>query len=491
MLGQQIECPGCGSTLKTRLSKSRRSSSDADAQRRRKSSKKSRPSASESSSRRRPSRKSSSKASNKRQTGQQKRPTKKQRSKPAAVEDDLLDDGWSDFDDDFVASDNLFADEDAWDDDSNGEDWLDESPANDWDSPATLPSTPGSQAKTKKKTSKNKASSKKKKRSSGGRPVVCVGAGLLAGLGSVAISIGVGFTGIWFLILLSTILSGSMIGGAVRLTAGKTGGWAPGLVALAIAIPAIALGRIGAFYVSPEMAELTDTIDQSPAEIQEQIDRDVAEDGMIKDLIEDQLLYDAQWQTASGVNEDHFYSDAWNDGEWEEGAPYSEWYNETVWEEGRKRWNVMSAERRAQQSESRRLHLLMENGMMDDQSFATLLDLSTSDAGMTERQVRTVEQNTVAERPQDGYIPDVWDEASRRWSEMSEEEQSAEKSTVEVELQQQFEGYGALEGMKVGFKFGVVIVGGLISLFVPFGPIICTFSAMFSAFKLGSGMATG
>jgi hypothetical protein len=39
-------------------------------------------------------------------------------------------------------------------------------------------------------------------------------------------------------------------------------------------------------------------------------------------------------------------------------------------------------------------------------------------------------------------------------------------------------------------RLGLAIFRGLGSLFLPIGPIICTFSAIFTAFKLGSGMAS-
>ena len=158
-----------------------------------------------------------------------------------------------------------------------------------------------------------------------------------------------------------------MIGGAVRLAARDTDGWAPGLFAVAVASPVIVAGRIGAFYVIPEMSEVFGgSEDKSPTQIKEEIDRETSDNGMIAQLIENQLSDDDNWQRGAGVTEDNFYSSAYDEAEWQEldELPYSEQYNETVWSEGKRRWEKVAVETRDELVETRRLDFMLDEGVI-------------------------------------------------------------------------------------------------------------------------------
>jgi len=527
-VGQQVKCPGCGATLRTKVSQRGKSSSGSgrSEQRSKTSSRKVRPAADEvegeSRSRRKQSRRtgSSSKASASAEgrASQKKLSSSKRKRKPAPVEEEFLDDGWDDSIDEFDEYGNAYSKDDA----GAEEDWLDDEYSSsgggqidDWDSPASLPSAP---RKRKKKTTKGK-----KKRSAGakvagvlagGGVMVWGVAGLLAGVVSFALTIAAGLSGVWVLLLLSTIISGSMIGGAIRLAARDTDGWAPGLFAVAIAVPVIVVGRIGAFYVIPEMsAAFGSSEDKSPTEIREETDRETSNEGMIAQLIEAQLLYDNNWLDRAGVAEDDFYSAAYDEADWFEmdKIPYSERYDDTVWSEGKRRWDKIPVEIRDEQVETKRLDFLLNEGLLDDESFAQLLDHRTSDSAMTERLAYSVrsdtewldesrliesslmhyrERNYLKPTAKEREHPKVWTEASKRWLELSEEEQTAKKAKIEGELKLQMEFVKNGDESAKKTRLGLAIILGLGTLFLPFGPIICTFSAIFSAFKLGSGMAS-
>ncbi len=546
-LGGQVQCPGCGTWLATRVAPSggsasdgpaserRRSSGDKPSSRRRKgagtsaSAGASAGASSGSGARRKPSSKSKSARSRpaaaagqnpsakRRSSGT----SKKRRPKPAPVEEEFLDDwGGDDYGYEEVSDDYSDAGDDLYGDDDYGESWLDDGGEADWNSPAALPSTPRKKKKSASSDTGTKKKKKKRKKSAApgfltsGNPLVWVGAGLAAGLVSFIMTVAVGYSDAWILLYLATILSGAIIGGAIRVTAGEMEGWAPGLVALGIAIPVIVVGRVGAFYVSPGMSEVFGEAVETSSESLARIEEETSPEGMIAHLVETEVSGDIAWMRGAGVTYENLYSDAWEDADWDEAndLSYQEQYSEVVWTEAERRWNALDDETRAARVERRRLDLTLSAGMLDDTSFARLVELQTGDVEMTALLVDEVEsdedwlkENSITthqisrhweihsaeSRVQDRSLPKIWEEASRRWAELDDDAKAARRAEIEENMKFQQQAIDDAEQFAGKFRIGAAIIAAFVSLLMPFHPIICTFSSMFLAFKLGAKMASG
>ncbi|MEO2033257.1 MAG: hypothetical protein ABGZ35_14345 [Planctomycetaceae bacterium] len=511
LLGRQIKCPGCATVLMTRANSSDQSDSDSPPGRRQKSPGRSRAAAAKqeptASPRQERSRRASSERAAESSPSKPRRSSASKKAKPAPVpfEDEFSED----IDDTYDDYGDPYPDDDSLDDEELGTGWLDDAEGDGWNAPSELPAPP-----RKKKSSSSSAGTarkKKKARQRTGTPVLggvflWVGAGLIAGLISVALTVAMGFTGIGFPVLLAGIVSGGLIGGTVRATAGTDDGWAPGLVAVAILFPVLVFGGLGAFYFQPSLLGIFGEGDTRTAEeIQQQIERDTSEDGMIANLIENQIDFDQQWQSENKINEDNFYADI----DWEqideESIPYPDQYNEVVWAEGVRRWQETPEAIRKHAMESRRSELKRNEGLLTPEELATLVHAATADDAMTERVARQLQEDAEwiaesrvpeseiwdhaadhasAQDPVSRIHPVVWDAAVRKWEETDEAQKTTMRATVEAKLQ---ETSGELEQK----TFLVVAIGmTLYTLFMPFLYLGCTISAIGLAFKLGSGLAS-
>jgi hypothetical protein len=205
--------------------------------------------------------------------------------------------------------------------------------------------------------------------------------GVLAGAVSIVLATFVGYTRVPFLIGLMALVTGPLVGGAVRFAAGESTGLGPGLLALAIAFVSILGGKVGACYVgftgmfsAEELAKdengQVKTVEQRVAErttepllISEVADKVQDEWLAAGKLTEEQLeAFDAMQESESAWDED--------DEEVVEGVgvidlgdvpgttvtaePTAEtkpWtpdqaYPPEIWQEAQSRWNAMSAEQR-------------------------------------------------------------------------------------------------------------------------------------------------
>ena len=434
--------------------------------------------------------------------------------------------GFDDYGGDYAGYDGAYADYDdgAYDDgaydggeygDGAGDVWPGERP----DNPRGMPQ-PRLPERRKKRRASSEGSGRKQRRvtkskgTTAGGTLTWVGAGLIAGVVSLAITVALGFTGISFLIILSAFLTAGMIGGVIRVTAGSTDGWGPGLVAVAIAVPAIFVGRVGAYYVDPDIAAAFAEDERTPEDIRKQIDSQTSTDGMIAQLVEDELYYDDAWLRQNGITEDNFWSDVWNDEEdaTEFDLPWADQYHPTVWAEGQRRWNELSSAEQQARSEERRLQRLLDEGMMDDESLGRLLALRTTEtamiaalayevgedanwmtaAGITDAQLQEhYEQNYQAASAEQRLHPRIREEASKRWAELSEDDRAARRSVIEQELRDEIRSVGEFQELSGHFRLGAAVVWAIISLFMPFRPIAVTLASVFLAFKLGSGLASG
>lgn len=519
-LGQQIKCPGCGTVLATRMSAESSGSSSSSGkrqQRRRSESSRSVAGSSEASSPRRKSRRSSpAEGASKKRRSSSKRVAKPD---PVPLGDDIIEDDWGDESYD-VGEDALdWGDEsDLYSAEDDGENWLETEQKDDWNAPAPLPAA--QRKKKKKKKSAESAEGKKKKRSdgisglvAGGGVMVWVTAGLIAGVTTFSFTIACGYTGVGILVRLASLASGAVIGGTIRATSGETEGWGPGLVALAIAVPVIVFGRIGAIYVFPNGNDIFGLGSDLALMTQDDVDRETSEDGMIANLVDTELYYDDHWWATNGITEDNFHSRAYeNSGFDDRVVECADRFDEKVWVEGQRRWNELSDEARSSQTEERRLELMMDNGLIDDAEFARIVERDTTDEEMTLRMAFEVEsdeewlkeagvtlgaieahynQHSDAKDPEDRIHPKIWEEASRRWAEMDDDAKDFARSEVEDELMQERQMAGDTgEALNKG-RMGIAVFIGFVSLIYPFRWLFLTLSSMFVAFKIASRMASG
>lgn len=236
---------------------------------------------------------------------------------------------------------------------------------------------PQAESKTRKRKKKRKSNA------SPGNPLVWVGSGLVAGLISIVLTIGVAYTGFPFLILIAGIVGAGLIGGAIRSAAGATEGWGPGLLGVAILLPSIFVGRVGAFYVKPELMGFG-SWDSSPT-TPEQIERYSSEEAMIADVIDDSVAYDHQWLNANGLDEDSLYSEAYWESDEEWLLPFEQQYDPVVWAEGRQRWEKLPESERTERMESTRKEMKRDAGLLSQDEMQQLAAEATSDIKMKER----------------------------------------------------------------------------------------------------------
>ena len=205
--------------------------------------------------------------------------------------------------------------------------------------------------KKKKKKSKGKSRSKNSTGGSFQESIHRLGfvgwalCGCSAGLIGIFITTLVGYTDILILIGIMALITGSMVGTAIRFAANPTQGWGPGLTSVAIAFAAIMLGKVGAFYVwSGEMVD-------DEVTMEDEIAMYTSESGLIAPIADE---VHAEWEESGKITEEQmevFYGEHIEDYEdYEMGADYdhSADYLPEVWAEATKRWQAKSDEEKEQ-----------------------------------------------------------------------------------------------------------------------------------------------
>ena len=277
---------------------------------------------------------------------------KKKKRTPKPAQDDFYDDGvydeveYDDFDDDPVDD---FGFDDGYED---------------YGAPQSLPT----RKKKKKKAKKGKRSS-----SSGGSSlqnsiqalgfigwILC---GSAAGLIGVVLTTLTGYTNIWFLIAAMALVTGSLVGGAVRFVAGDAQGWGPGLVAAVIALTAIMGGKVGAFYVS------SDPFGEDEWTVEDEIEEATTEGAMISAIAYE---VNTEWLASGKITnaqmEDHgrrlmedFELDLDDlDTDEEEIEDYSYGFLPEVWAEAKNRWDSQTPQETEEALEARREEIRQE-----------------------------------------------------------------------------------------------------------------------------------
>lgn len=468
LLGRQVKCPRCSAVLTTRTPAESKSPTSSGGSRRRKSA----------SSEGRRATSSSQRSGN--------------RSAPKRSPD--LDPFHDDLEESLLEEEG---------DDNN---WLDGIDDDDYGGEMELPGSrpPQKKRKRKKKSPQPQPKAGKKKRRTNaapGNPLVWVGSGLVAGLISIVLTIGVSYTGISFLLLIAGIVSAGLIGGGIRSAAGSTDGWGPGLLAVAILLPSIFVGRIGAFYVNPALMGFTSG--ESSLTTEEEIQRYATDEAMIAEIIDDAVAFDHQWLNANGLDDDSLYSDAYWESDEEWLLPFEEQYNPLVWAEGERRWERFSESERADRIQSRKQEIRKDAGLFSEEEINQLIADATSDEGMTEQLAEELQsddewlaeagltENAVwnhvppddaADSVEAQYHPTVWAAAAERWEAMDDGQKAEMKRLAREEL-------STVAEVVEDTLFIIVAVGAtLYSMLMPFRYIGCTITAIALAFKTASNL---
>ncbi len=477
LLGRQVKCPGCSVVLTTRSPAESKS-----------------PTSSRRTKRQNPDRRRHKPASTEGRQAASSSQKSDKRSAPRPSPD--LDP----FHDDLEES--LLEEEGA---DNN---WLDEIYDEDYGDQMELPGSRSSKKKKKRKkespepqSGRRKKTKKRRTNTAPGNPLMWVGSGLAAGLISIMLTVGVGYTGISFLLLIAGIFGAGLIGGAIRSAAGSTDGWGPGLLAVAILIPSIFVGRVGAFYCNPELMGFVSG--ESPLSTEQQLERATSEESMIAEIIDEAVAYDHQWMNANGIDDDSLYSDAYWESEEEWLLPFEEQYNPLVWAEGKRRWEEIPASKRADRIEFRTQEIKKDAGLYSEEEMNQLIADATSDESMTKQLADELEsddewlaeagltENEVGNHvpPDDAddsveaqYHPTVWAAAAERWEAMDDGQKAEMRRLAKEELST------VADVVEDTLFIIVAVFATLYSMLMPFRYIGCTITAIALAFKTASNL---
>ena len=243
-----------------------------------------------------------------------------------------------------------FYDDVAYDDDDFGDDYGDDGFDDGYSDGGGGKSLPS--AKKKKKASAKKGK-KSKKSSGGGLQDSIQGLGvfgwILCGCASALVAIGlttlVGYSRFALLIALMALVTGSMVGGAVRFAAGNSQGWGPGLLAAFIGLGAIMGGKVGAFAVAGNIF-----LDDNTWSVEDELADATTDDAMIggiADEVDEVDEVDEEWLEAGKITEaqmEAFYEEGDFD-DFDE-YDYSSDYLPEVWAEAKSRWDANSPDQK-------------------------------------------------------------------------------------------------------------------------------------------------
>lgn len=338
--GKKVKCPGCSTPFRIAASSDRpglkRNSSPSTT---------GKPAAVESG---RPAGKKTSapkKRSSSQPSQQRTLPAKKKRRKPVADDvygseyDDLAGD-YGSYDDDFGAADD--GGYGSYDDDYGA-----------YDEPAPAPPRRSRKSgRTAKRSTKKSPEGRSFQQSIHAMGFLgWIASGGLAGLVGVGLTTLMGVLDIEFMIGVMALVTGSMVGGAIRFAATPTQGWGPGLLAVAIAFASIMAGKVGAFYFwTGEL--MGDDIEWT---LEDEIADSTSESAMIGEFaykVQEEWL--ASGQITEQQIEQHFDQQLEEDYEdYEEGEPYdySTDYLPEVWQEATNRWNALGQDEQEKKRE--------------------------------------------------------------------------------------------------------------------------------------------
>lgn len=267
-------------------------------------------------------------------------------------------DEYDDFADDFASEGDDFGG--AFDDDF-GDGGFDDG----YDDPYGASSGPSTRKKSKKKKKKAKSKS-----SGGGLQATLhklgflgwlISGGLVAAVCVVATTL-LGYVEVSILISIMSLVTGTAIGGAIRFVATPTQGWGPGLTSAGIAICAIMLGKIGAFYIWSDA--IFDDVGGGDLTVQEAMNLEATDSAMIAEIADD---VEFEWMQSGEITNEEI-EDWWEQTDedyedYESPVDHSGNYLPQVWAEAEKRWKALPEDERNSRLEAARQRVREDYGV--------------------------------------------------------------------------------------------------------------------------------
>ncbi len=316
--------------------------------------------------------------------------------------------------------------------------------------------------------------------------------GLPAGLAGAALTVAVGYTGNPWLISLMALVVGILTGVGVRFGAGQDFGLGPGFVAGTIAVLCVFGGKVGAFYVSQELPMTEQDVAEHAAGFEQRAAEATTDPVMISAIAE--TVHD-EWRTAGKITdqkiEAHFNAIEAN----RPPEDPSKNYLPEVWQEASKTWATFTPTQKAAKTREIQQEWYGEDGLdpaLNPVSepeaisyFADELQESWIESGrITDEQVDAVyTQNETPEDYSEGYLPEVWQEATNRWNSQSEEQKKAARDKDIEELKR-----AEVIGNAIVSNLGTLaaVLKALLNCFWPFTGPLCFGTGVSVAYRLGN-----
>jgi hypothetical protein len=366
-------------------------------------------------------------------TGKPSKASAGQKSKRRPADDEL-----SEFDDDWTSVDSL--DDDDWAATPEESDGSYETPSR------KLPARAGSG-----KGAKLAARGESVEEMSRWRQMGVMGWFLFGALGGgtgAGITVASGFSGNDWIIGAMALVTGLLTGIGVRYGAGFTFGFGPAIVAGLIGLTSILGGKVGAYYLTQNYAaeEEVSAEDQAAATAHEEkmLARITSDSAMIAEIAG---TVNEEWMANGQITEQQ-QTDYFNK-LYERRAPEdpSKNYLPEVWEEGRKRWAAMSPEQKnAKYQEIRQewygdgegdpnLNQISELNavtFLADEVQEEWLESEKITDEQIDRHMESLEEPVNYEQ---GFLPEVWQEATNRWNAKPEAEKQAARDKARSDYQ--------------------------------------------------------
>lgn len=350
--------------------------------------------------------------------------------------------------------------------------------------------------------------------SSGGGFIAWLGFGVIAGLVCAAITAAAGFAHSSILISVLAVVAGIAVGGAVRNAGGSECGAGSAVLAAMIAVAFMFAGKVGAFYVSPELSDIGEfAADMKPMSLEEtqaMIEAKSSEDSMIA-AIATELEADAEWLKEREITDEMITAHWEETPDDEQETPAASQYLPKIWEAATARWNENSDAQKQTLISAKQTELRADYGMMTEDEVREEIAKATTDAEMiaqigwevsydedwltendlTEEELEDQIDYGDENEPAEIFPPVVWEEATRRWNELTAPEKKAQLDDVAeaVRMENTYsEEEAQMENAVVGFFRLVFIVFAAIGhFFAPMESLICTVIGLLAAIGLGSG----
>ncbi|MBL8815076.1 MAG: hypothetical protein JNL58_03520 [Planctomyces sp.] len=294
-----------------------------------------------------------------------------------------------------------------------------------------------------------------------------------------------------FVIGLTALFVGPIVGFGVRFGAGESTGIGPGLIAVCIALMAIGVGKVGAFSVAD-----TGLGKQDLDEIVAPDGEESFMDGIEKNSLTESAMIGRQadkvqeeWLAGGRLSQEQL------DNFWEQQSSYSpsEDYLPEVWTEATTRWQAMTPE-----NKSATLQTVQQEWYGDEPDLEPadendaqqwLADAITEEwlnGGRISQEQLDAHDEAQMNAPVDHstqYLPEVWQEGLNRWTAMTPDQKAAESAVVREELKEMRE---MGETIATGLGWILVVGQALVNCFWPLSNPFFIFGGVSAAYRMGS-----